>query len=127
MAFAAGPHRGVRRGPKTGPALLSLSGAAMALLTFETDPIRRTGPRSPPGLVHDASFIVFALSLLLSHFFELRMDGDDPRWRGHARLTLAIALVCAACLALPGVAYYLFLAATLLWIEVTALRLWRLR
>ena len=127
MVFAAGLHRGVRRGSKAGPALLFLSGAAMALLAFETDPIRRTGPRSPHGLVHDAAFVIFALSLLLSLFFLWRRMGGDPRWRGHARLTLATALVCTTCIALPGIAYYLFLAAALLWIEVTALRLWRLR
>ena len=127
MVFAAGLHRGMGRGPKAGPALLFVSGAAMALLAFETDPIRRTGPRSPHGLVHDASFVVFALSLLLSLLFlGLRMR-HDPRWRDHSTPTLAAALVCAACLVLPGVAYYLFPAAALLWIELTALRLWRLR
>jgi len=36
---------------------------------------------------------------------------------------LATAVVCTACLVLPGVAYYLFLAAALAWIEMTALRL----
>ncbi|MBA3793546.1 MAG: DUF998 domain-containing protein [Rubrobacter sp.] len=126
MVFAAGLHRGVRRGSKAGPALLLLSGAAMTLLAFETDPIRRTGPRSPHGLVHDAAFVIFALSLLLSLFFLWRRMARDPHWYDHARLTLATAPVCAACLVLPGVFYYLFLAATLLWIEVTALRLWRL-
>ncbi len=125
MVFAAGLDRGIRRGSRAGPALLFLSGAAMALLAFETDPIRRTGPRSPHGLVHDASFAVFALSLLLSLFFMWRRMGGDPRWRGHARLTLATALICPPCLVLPGLTYYLFVAAMLLWIEATALRLWR--
>ncbi len=66
VVFALGLDRAMPRGPKTGPALLLLSGAAMALLAFETDPISRTGPRSWHGLVHDAAFVVFALALFSS-------------------------------------------------------------
>lgn len=120
--FALGLDRAMPRGPKGGPALLLLSGAAMALLAFETDPISRTGPRSWHGLVHDAAFVVFALALLLALLaFGLRMR-SAPAWRRHARYTLATAVVCAACLFLPGVAYYGFLAAALVWIETTALK-----
>ena len=124
--FALGLHRGMGRGSKVGPVLLLISGAAMALLAFETDPIRRTGPRTLPGLVHDVAFVVFALAFLLSLLFLWRRMGGDPRWRGHARFTLATATVCASCLVLPGAAYYVFLAAALLWIEFTAIRLLRL-
>ncbi|QIN83602.1 DUF998 domain-containing protein [Rubrobacter tropicus] len=124
--FALGLHRGMGRGSKLGPALLLLAGAAMALLAFETDPIRRAGPRTWPGFVHDAAFVVFALALLLSLLFLWRRMQGGARWRGHARFTLVTALVCAACLVLPGVAYYVFLAAALLWIELTAFRLLRL-
>lgn len=121
--FALGLHRAMPRGSKAGPALLSLSGAAMALLAFETDPVRRTGPRSWHGLVHDAAFVVFAPALLLSLLaLWYRMRGD-PGWRRHARYTLATAIVCAACLFLPGVAYYGFFAAALAWIETTSLKL----
>jgi hypothetical membrane protein len=126
MVFAVGLHRGLPQGPKSGPALLFLSGLAMALLVFETDPIRRTGPRSWPGFIHDAAFVVFALALLLSLLFLWRRMNKDPLWQGHARFTLATALVCAACLVLPGVAYYVFLIVALLWIELTAFRLLRL-
>src|SRR5918998_1078530 len=121
-AWPSGLDHATPRGPKTGPALLLLSGAAMALLAFETDPISRTGPRSWHGLVHDAAFVVFALALLLALLaFGLRMR-SAPAWRRHARYTLATAVVCAACLFLPGVAYYGFLAAALVWIETTALK-----
>ncbi|HKH11657.1 MAG TPA: DUF998 domain-containing protein [Rubrobacter sp.] len=123
VVFALGLHRAMPPGSKTGPALLSLSGVAMALLAFETDPIRRTGPRSWHGLVHDAAFVVFAIALLLAQLALWRRTRGDPRWRCHARYTLATAIVCAACLVLPGVAYYLFLAAALAWIEATALKL----
>lgn len=124
--FAVGLHRGLGPGPKAGPALLFLSGVAMALLAFETDPIRRVGPRSWPGFIHDAAFAVFALALLLSLLFLWRRMDRDSLWQAHARFTLATVIVCAACLVLPGVAYYVFLAAALLWIEVTAVRLLRL-
>ena len=122
MVFALGLHRGLPRGSKAGPALLFLSGAAMALLAFETDPIRRTGPRSWHGFIHDAAFVVFAALLLAPIALWRRMRGD-PAWRRHARLTFATAVVCASCLVLPGVAYYLFLATTLAWIDATALKL----
>ena len=121
--FALGLDRAISRGPKAGPALLSLSGAAMALLAFETDPIRRTGPRSWHGLVHDAAFVVFALALLLALLFLWRRMRKNPGWRRHASYTLATALVCAACLVLQGVAYYGFLAAALAWIEATAIKM----
>jgi uncharacterized membrane protein YidH (DUF202 family) len=123
MVFAIGLHRGVPRGSKVGPGLLFLSGATMALLAFETDPIRRTGPRSWHGSIHDAAFVVFAVALLLALLALSRRMRGDPAWRRHARLTFAIAVVCAACLVLPGFAYYLFLAAALAWIEATALKL----
>jgi hypothetical protein len=123
IPFALGLHRALPRGSGAGPALLSVAGAAMTLLAFETDPIRRAGPRSWHGLVHDAAFVVFALALLLALLaLSLRMRGRPP-WRRHARLTLATAALCAACLVLPGVAYYGFVAAALAWIEATAFKL----
>lgn len=123
IIFAVGLHRGLGQGSKFGPALLGISGAAIALLAFETDPIDRTGPRSPHGLVHDASFVVFAAALLLALLFLWRRMGKEPRWRGHARYTLATALLAVVCLLASGVAYYLFIGAILVWLEVTAVKL----
>lgn len=125
IIFAIGLHRGLGRGSKLGPALLGVSGAAMALLAFETDPIDRTGPRSLHGLVHDASFVMFVAALLLALLFLYRRMGRELRQRGHARYTLATTLVAAGCLFVGGPAYYLFLAAVLAWLETTALRLLR--
>jgi 4-amino-4-deoxy-L-arabinose transferase-like glycosyltransferase len=72
--------------------------------------------------VHDAAFVVFALALFLALLaLGLRMR-RDAAWRRHQRYTLATAVVCAACLFLPGVAYYGFLAAALVLIEATALK-----
>lgn len=128
MLFAAGFHLGATdgRGSRFGPALLFTAGAAIALMGFETDPIRRTAPRTPHGLVHDLAFALFVLTLLLAFFFLWRRLSEDPLWRGHARYTLVTGLLAALFLLLPGVAYYLFLAVVLIWFEVMALRLWHL-
>ena len=123
--FAVGLDRGIRTGSRAGPALLCVAGVAMALLAFETDPIDRAGPRTLCGTIHDASYVLFVLALFPALFFLWRRMRKDPFWRGHARCTLVTALVASVCLLLPGVSYYLFLAAVLAWLEVTALKLWR--
>jgi hypothetical protein len=124
--FAAGLHVGAGRGSWTGPTLLFAAGAAMALMGFETDPIRRTGPRTPHGLIHDLAFALLVLALLPAFYFLWRRFGEDPAWRGHARYTLATGIIATLSLSLPGVAYYLFIGVVLVWFESTALRLWRL-
>ena len=123
--FAVGLHRGMTGGARSGPALLTVAGVAMALLAFETDPMDRAGPRTLHGSVHDAAFVLFVLALVSALFLIWRRMREDTRWRGHARYTLATALIASACLVLPGAAYYLFLAAVLAWFEVTAVKLWR--
>jgi hypothetical protein len=125
--FAAGLHLGVKggRGSWTGPALLLTAGAAMALMGFETDPIRRTGPRTPHGLIHDLAFALFVLALLPAFFFLWRRFREDPAWRGHARYTLATGMIATLLLLLPGAAYYLFIFVVLVWISITGARLWR--
>jgi len=126
--FALGLHLGVTNGrglPPLGPALLFTAGVAMALMGFETDPIRRVGPRSPHGLIHDTAFVIFVLAFLAALYILWRRLREDVRGRGHARYTLATGILAAVLLLLPGVAYYLLLVTLLAWIEVTAIRLWR--
>jgi uncharacterized membrane protein YidH (DUF202 family) len=125
--FALGLHLGATngRGSPFGPALLLLAGTAMALMGFETDPIRRIGSRSLHGLIHDAAYVIFALAFLAALFSLWRRFEADPRWRGHARYTLATGILAVLLLLLPGVAYYLFIVTLLAWIEVSAIRLWR--
>ena len=124
--FAVGLHLGVTngRGSPSGPALLLAAGTAMALMGFETDPIRRIGPRSAHGFIHDAAFVVFVVAFLAALFALWRRFEGDLRWRGHARYTLVTGILAVLLLLLPGVAYYLFILTLLAWIEVTALRLW---
>ena len=125
--LALGLHSGVTdgHGSRIGPGLLFVAGIAMALMGFETDPIRRTTPRSMHGWIHDLAFVLFALALLSALFFLWRRLRKDPLWCNHASYTLATGMLAALLLALPGVAYYLFLAAVLLWIGATGAKLWR--
>ena len=128
MIFAVGLHLGTTngRGSRIGPALLFLAGMALALMGFESDPIRRTGPRTVHGWIHDLAFVLFILALLLTFFFLWRRLSKDPFWRGHARYTLVTGSLATLLLFLPDVAYYLFIATALAWFEVMAIRLWRL-
>jgi hypothetical protein len=114
------------RGPQHGTGLLMAAGVLMALMGFETDPMQRVGPRSVHGLIHDAAFVLFVFTflaalVLLWHRFEA-----DHLWHDHARYTLATGILAMLLLLLPGVAYYLFIATLLIWIEVTAIRLWHI-
>ena len=125
MLFTLGLHVGTtnERASRIGPALLFVAGMAMALMGFETDPIRRVGPRTLHSLVHDVAFVLFIVALLGAVFSLWRRFEADPRWQGHARYTLATGVLATTLLLLPGVAYYLFILTLLAWIERTAIRL----
>jgi hypothetical protein len=127
MVFAVGLHRGATggRGSWGGPVLLFVAGMAMALMGFETDPIRRATPRTLHGWIHDLAFVLFVLALLSTLFFLWLRLRRDPLWQNHALYTLVTGILATILLFLPGVAYYLFVAVVLLWIELTAVRLLR--
>src|SRR5918997_3651191 len=93
MLFAAGLHLGMADGSWLGPAFLCVAGAAMALMGFETDPIRSTGPHTLHNLIHDLAFALFVLALLPAFFFLWRRFRKDPYWRGHARYTLGTGVI----------------------------------
>ncbi|HZY56558.1 MAG TPA: DUF998 domain-containing protein, partial [Rubrobacteraceae bacterium] len=120
ILFVLGLHRGIVGGSRAGPALLLLSGVAMALLAFETAPIIRTGPRTLHGWVHDLAFVLFIVSLVPSFFFLWRRMERDPLWRGYGWYTLITGLLAIPLLLLPGPTYYLSLALILAWLEVLA-------
>lgn len=133
MLFAPGLHLGTthERASRIGPCLLFVAGMAMTMMGFETDPIRRVGPRTLHGLIHDVAFVLFVVAMLGAVFSLWRRFEKDPRWRDHARYTLATGALAIIFLLLPGVAYYLFILTLLVWIERTAIRLrnrpWRAR
>ena len=127
MLLAVGLHTGVDgRSARVGPVLLLIAGTAMALMGFETDPIFREGPRTLHGWIHDLAFALFVLALLPSFFFLWRRFRKDAPWRNHARYTLVTGVMAALLISLPGVAYYVFVVVVLVWMEATAIRLWRL-
>lgn len=123
MVFAVGLRGSVSGG--LGTVLLFVSGFAMAMMAFETDPIMREGPRSIHGWIHDVSFIIFAISLLVSMFFLWREFRKSSAWETRSRYTLSTGISAIVFLLLPGVAYYLFVAVLLVWLFVTAMKLWR--
>lgn len=124
--FATGLHLGVTNGRASllGPVLLVVAGIAMALMGFETDPIRRVGPRTIHGMIHDAAFVLCVVAFLAALFSLWRRFAANSRWRDHALYTLITGMIAVLLLLLPGVAYYAFIITLLAWLEVTAIRLW---
>ena len=126
--FALGLHREVAsRGRLSwaGPALLAVSGVALILAAFKTDPHLMGGPQTWHGAMHLLAFILLILSFLLSLFFWWRRLRRDPRWRGYASYTLITAIVYIVLLFASTWqwGFYLFLGVVLAWVEVMAIHL----
>lgn len=102
-----------------------MSGAALVLLAFKTDPYLSDGPQTWHGWIHGLAFILLVLSLLPALLFWWWRLRRDPRWRGYDLYTLISAVLYVALLFASAAqwAFYLFLAVVLAWIEVMAIRL----
>lgn len=125
VVFAIGLHWGVQGTGRSGPLLLAGAGGALALLGSKTDPTYGNTPRTLHGALHDGAYILLGLTLLPAMLVFARRFQSDPAWRGHARYTVVTLLVIVPSFVIKGVAFYLFLIGILLWIEITAIRLWR--
>lgn len=68
VVFALGLHWGLAGGSKVGPALPAVTGAAMALSGFKTDPHISGGPESWHGMIHGIAYLLFVFSLLPAFF-----------------------------------------------------------
>jgi hypothetical protein len=127
IAFAVGLHGGLARGgrgSRIGPALLVLAGVAMVLAGFETDPDLSEGPQTWHGMIHELAYFLFVFSLLPAFIFVWWRLRNDPLWRGYGPYTLITGVLYVFLFFRPEpVAFYLFLALILVWIEVMALRL----
>jgi hypothetical protein len=127
IAVAVGLHRGVARGGRgssVGPALVILAGFAMVLASFKTDPDLSGGPQTWHGLIHGLAYFLFIFSLLPAFFFLWWRLRRDPLWRGYYLYTLITGVLYVLLFLRPEpVAFYLFLALILVWIEVMAIRL----
>jgi hypothetical protein len=126
--FALGLHREVASQGRlswAGPALLVVSGVALVLAAFKTDPHLMDGPQTWHGAIHFLAFILLVLSFLLSLFFWWRRLRRDPPWRGYASYTLITALMYIVLLFVSTWqwGFYLFLGVVLAWVEVMAIHL----
>jgi hypothetical protein len=122
--FAVGLNRGIRGGSKSGPALLLVAGLAMALLAFETDPIKDPGPHTARV---DSRRVVRALSPrprfgpLLALAAHARRSPLAPARPLHARYRSARDGL--ALLARLGI--LIFLVVVLVWFGTTTIKLRR--
>jgi hypothetical protein len=123
--FALALHRELRPTPRgaLGPQLLGTAGVALALLASPTDPTLAGGPRTVPGLLHDAAFVLLGLTLLPGMLLLGARMRRDPRWRWHGAYTWATLALAAPAFALKGAAFYLFLVSAMLWFAATGARL----
>ncbi len=126
--LALGVGRGLKAGALGGAAtiLLVVAGLAMAGLASPTDPTLTTRVATLPGRIHDSAYFVLGVSLFTAMLLFGAAFRRDPAWRllsTYSWLTLAFA---APAFLLKGIAFYLFLAAILVWVEVLANRLRRI-
>lgn len=104
--------------------LLLLAGLAMTGLASTTDPTIRTTPATLHGRIHDLAFACLGSTLFPSMLAFGWAFRQSPGWRGLSTYTWLTAALAVPTYALKGVAFYVFLAAVLVW---TAKVGWRLK
>jgi hypothetical protein len=105
---------------RAGSTLMMCAGLALACLSFTTDPTIRDTPATWHGRLHDLSFVFLGLTLMPSMLVLGKAFRDDSRWHSlgiYSWLTAALALPTFF---LKGAAFYVFLFAVLIWVEVVA-------
>jgi len=112
--------------PHIGTLGLLLSGCALMGLAFSADPTIRSTPVTWHGRLHDLSFVLLGVFMLVSMLGLGRAFQHDLRWRGFGLYTYVTVACAIPSFALKGVAFYLFLGAFLTWSEVLAIQLLRL-
>jgi len=104
--------------------LLILSGVGMIGLISPTDKTIRTTPKTWHGILHDSSFTVIGLTLMPAMILLGFVFLQVPRWRNLAVYTWITVALAIPTFWMKGVAFYIFLAAILVWCEVVALLLY---
>lgn len=112
--------------PRIGTLGLLLSGCALMGLAFTADPTLRSTPATWHGLLHDLSFVLLGVFMLLSMLGLGRAFQHDSRWRGFGPYAFITAALAIPSFALKGIAFYLFLGAILTWSVIIAIKLLRL-
>lgn len=103
--------------------LLVLAGVGMIGLVSPTDQTLRTTPRTWPGILHDASFVVIGITLMPAMILLGLVFRRDQRWKNLSVYTWMTVALAVPTFWMKGFAFYLFLLAILVWCEVIALRL----
>jgi len=111
---------------RIGTLSLFLSGCALAGLAFTTDPTLRSTPPTWHGYLHDLSFVLLGVFMLLAMIGLGRAFQNDSRWRGFGLYTFGTAALAIPSFALKGITFYLFLGTILTWSVTIAIRLLRL-
>ena len=128
LAFLAfGVGRSLRAGAvgRIAVALLVLAGVAMAALASPTDPTLTTRVATVTGRIHDLSYVALGLSLFPAILLFAVAFRRDPAWRPLSIWTLLTLALAAPAFILKGPAFYVFLAAVLVWVEAVAATLRR--
>lgn len=102
---------------------ISLAGLALALLSFPTDPTLAARPRTIPGYIHDAAFVLLGLSLFPALIMLARYFSQQEKWKHYRLYTWLTLLLIIPAFVFKGLAFYVFLVGILLWFIVLSLRL----
>lgn len=120
FAFGLSPTLPVSPVSRAASTLLILSSLAVMGLAFTTDPTNRSTPATWHGRLHDASFVLLGLTLLPSMLLLGLAFRRDPHWKNLSFYTFITLALVLPSFWLKGIAFYLFLAAILVWMEVLA-------
>lgn len=112
--------------PRVGTLGLLLSGCALAALAFPADPTLRTTPATWHGILHDLSFVLLGIFMLVAMLGLGQAFWNDVRWHGFGIYTYVTAVCALPSFALKGIAFYIFLGAILTWSVLIAIQLLRL-
>lgn len=125
--FAAGLRLSLPRSRVTLFSTLALtcSGLALAGLAFTTDPTIRTTPATWHGRLHDLSFVLLGLTLMPAMVLLGLAFRQDEYWRAFSIYTWVTMALAVPTFWIKGAAFYVFLAAILMWLMLTALHLKR--
>jgi hypothetical protein len=106
--------------------LMVLAGGAMMGLAFPTDPTIRDTAATWHGRLHDLAFVLLGLNLFLSMILFGWAFRASPGWRGWNWFTWLTVLMAVPAFAIKGIAFYIFLAAVLVWTMAVAVHLCRI-
>ena len=95
--------------------LLLLAGLAMMGLASNTDPTIRATPATLHGRIHDLSFVGIGLTLFPAMLAFGWVFRQSPGWRRLSTYTWVTAALAVPTFAFKGAAFYVFLAAVLVW------------